>query len=152
MIAHQHSSPPTAQCAPVQCIDLSRYKKRVSFKPTITVQPIKSLSSQEEKSNLYYSAVEMKSFSQEVKDIHQERKQMVCDDSPCGVHATKQECMVGLEADPALRGLGLHLCAIRLRSKLFVWKTMIEYQKCLNSDCTKSEEEESFNQQGWAPS
>lgn len=47
---------------------IQKSKRRVTFKPTITVQPIKNIAMQsEDKSRLYYSKDELKTLSLEIK-------------------------------------------------------------------------------------
>lgn len=106
---------------------IQKSKRRVTFKPTITVQPIKNIAMQsEDKSRLYYSKDELKTLSLEIKAIHTLSKELSSSSQPCGVHSTRKGCIVGLEADPALRGLELYLCSTRVRNKLLARSALLK--------------------------
>ena len=118
-------------------------KRRVTFRPSVTVQPVENICMQEQdKSRLYYSKDELKVLTLEAKAIHALSKEQLPDESsPCGVHAARQDCMLGLEADPALRGLELYLCPTRVRNKQLAKKALLKYYRTISSDPTKSQEE-----------
>ena len=48
--------------------------------------------------------------------------------------------MIGLEADPALRGFERYLYPIRVRNKVLARKAMLKYQKNLNATPNKTSE------------
>lgn len=49
--------------------------------------------------------------------------------------------MIGLEADPALRGLERYLCPARSRNKLIAIKGLLKYQNHLNASPVKTSDE-----------
>ena len=110
-------------------------KKRVSFSATITVQPIESLTEQGDKTRLYYTKDEMKTFASEAKLV---RRLSLSSPSRDG------DYMLGIEAanTTSLRGLELYLYPeTRVRNKLAAERLMLSYQQKLNSNKNKSAEE-----------
>ena len=105
--------------------------RRIRFAPAVTVQPIDCTLTPEEHSRSHYSKDEMAAFSLEVK------KAVSCTPSVqsacCVVHACEGDCLVGLEADPALRGIGHYLCPTRVRNKYLVRKALLKYKRSLNA-------------------
>jgi hypothetical protein len=95
----------------------------------------------EEHSRAHYSKDEMAAFSLEVKAIHTLSKQLPGTLSACGVHASEQDCVVGLEADPALRGIEHYLCPVRVRNKIIAQKVLLKYQRHFNTDHSLTSEE-----------
>ena len=136
-MTHQYQYPPPMGSIPVHLnafTTAKQSKRRVSFKPTVTVQPIDCRMAQEEKSRLYYSKEELNTFLLEVKAIHTLSKGLPDPSSTSGAHATTRDCMLALEADPALRGLELYLCPIRVRNKVLAEKALLKYHKNLNAN------------------
>lgn len=110
-------------------------KKRVSFSPIITVQPIEILSKQGDKTKLYYTKDEMKTFASEAKLV---RRLSLSSPSRDG------DCMLGLEAanTTSLRGLELYLYPeTRVRNKLAAEHLMLSYHQKLKGNKNKSAEE-----------
>eukprot|EP00579_Thalassiosira_antarctica_P018780 CAMPEP_0201956940 /NCGR_PEP_ID=MMETSP0904-20121228/4356_1 /ASSEMBLY_ACC=CAM_ASM_000553 /TAXON_ID=420261 /ORGANISM="Thalassiosira antarctica, Strain CCMP982" /LENGTH=66 /DNA_ID=CAMNT_0048501723 /DNA_START=45 /DNA_END=242 /DNA_ORIENTATION=+ len=64
---------------------------------------------EEEKSRSHYSKNELNTFSLEAKAIHALSKERQNASSTGIAHATIQDCLVGLDSDPALRGLELYI-------------------------------------------
>mmetsp|Transcript_27829 Transcript_27829/g.48113 ORF Transcript_27829/g.48113 Transcript_27829/m.48113 type:complete len:225 (+) Transcript_27829:181-855(+) len=150
MMARQSRGPATAtmRSIPVHPTTLptvkhSQSRKRLRFQPTVTVQPIDCRMTKEEKSRSYYSKNELEAFSLEVKAIHALSKKLPDASSACvcGVHATSRDCMIGLEADPDLRGLDRYLCPTRVRNKVLSQKDLLRYHKQLNVNPNKTSEE-----------
>lgn len=144
MIPYQHQDPaviPVHHTA-FPTVKQTREARRVSFKPTVTVQPVEQLvTTQEDKSRLHYSKDEMDAFSLEVKAIRTLSKDLPAASSPCSAHATRKDCVLRLEADPALRGLELYLCPIRVRNKVLASNALIKYHRNLKTDFTKTDGE-----------
>ena len=108
----QHHCPKNCNAVAMQPISMQlppKKKKRVSFKPTVVIQPIEPLArSQEDKSRLYHSKEEMKAFATEAKSVH-----ILSSSEWTGA------CTLGLEAYPSLRGLELYLfLGTRVRNKV----------------------------------
>jgi len=150
MMARQSRGPATAtmRSIPVHPTTLptvkhSQSRKRLRFQPTVTVRPINCRMTKEEKSRSYYSKNELEAFSLEVKAIHALSKKLPDASSACvcGVHATSRDCMIGLEADPDLRGLDRYLCPTRVRNKVLSQKDLLRYHKQLNVNPNKTSEE-----------
>ncbi len=118
-----------------------KYNRRVTFKPTVTVQPIDCRMSEVEKSRSYYSKEELNSFPLKVKAA--QTRELTETSSAFGAHheITTQDGIVRMEADPPLRGLELKLCPIRVRNKLFVEKALLKVQNSLNANPKKTREE-----------
>lgn len=124
----------------------------VTFAPTITVQPIDKLATTtEEKANLYYSKADMATFNQEVKAIRsivkkQAQHLITTDKDANASSASTSATATGgiilspqrLEADPALRGLELHLLSTRVKNKILAQKALLKYQKGLAASCNNS--------------
>jgi len=133
----------------------------VTFAPTITVQPIDKLATTiEEKANLYYSKADMATFNQEVKAIRsivkKQAQHLITTTGDNASSASTSATATGgiilspqrLEADPALRGLELHLLSTRVKNKILAQKALLKYQKglaasCNNSHSTSKSDEES---------
>jgi len=109
-------------------------RKRLRFNPTVTVQPIDCMMTEEEKSHAYYSKSELKAIS-------------LCKEQPphassaCGAHAMTQDCVIGLEADPALRGLERYLCPVRVQNKVLARKTLKKYSERISADPRMTDEQ-----------
>ena len=144
MMTHQYQGPATMGSIPVHPTAFTTVKqsrKMLRFQPTVTVQTIDCRKTEEEKSRSHYSKNELKAFSLEVKAIHTLSKKLPDASSTCGVHATSRDCMIGLEADPALRGLDRYLCPTRVRNKVLAQKALFKYNKQLNANPNKNSEE-----------
>eukprot|EP00579_Thalassiosira_antarctica_P018960 CAMPEP_0201952752 /NCGR_PEP_ID=MMETSP0904-20121228/1395_1 /ASSEMBLY_ACC=CAM_ASM_000553 /TAXON_ID=420261 /ORGANISM="Thalassiosira antarctica, Strain CCMP982" /LENGTH=219 /DNA_ID=CAMNT_0048496517 /DNA_START=188 /DNA_END=845 /DNA_ORIENTATION=+ len=144
MMAHQYQGPATMKYIPVHLTAFTTVKqsrKRLRFQPTVKVQPIDCRMTKEEKSRSYYSKNELEAFSLEVKAIHALSKNLPDASSACGAHATSRDCMIGLEADPALRGLERYLCPTRVRNKVLAQKALFKYHKQLNANPNQTSEE-----------
>jgi len=146
MTARQYECPATMKSIPVHLTAFTTVKqsrKRLRFQPTVKVQPIDCRMTKEEKSRSYYSKNELEAFSLEVKAIHALSKKLPDASSACvcGVHATSRDCMIGLEADPDLRGLDRYLCPTRVRNKVLSQKDLLRYHKQLNVNPNKTSEE-----------
>lgn len=131
----QHQSPNKCNAMSIQTISMQfppKKKKRVSFKPTVVIQPIEPLArSQEDKSRLYHSKEEMKAFATEAKSVH-----ILSSSDPNGA------CTLGLEAYPSLRGLELYLfLGTRVRNQGIAKQAFLRYQHNLNTKTNKAEEE-----------
>ena len=86
----------------------------------------------------------MASFNREVKTIHGLYRKLEMppgEPLPCSAHTSRQSCLLGLEANPSLRGLELHICPIRVRNKLLVQNFLLKYHRALKCDPTKTNEE-----------
>eukprot|EP00579_Thalassiosira_antarctica_P029698 CAMPEP_0202032340 /NCGR_PEP_ID=MMETSP0905-20130828/65478_1 /ASSEMBLY_ACC=CAM_ASM_000554 /TAXON_ID=420261 /ORGANISM="Thalassiosira antarctica, Strain CCMP982" /LENGTH=144 /DNA_ID=CAMNT_0048596199 /DNA_START=194 /DNA_END=624 /DNA_ORIENTATION=- len=94
---------------------------------------------EEEKSRSYYSKNELKAFSLEVKAICTLSKKVPAS-STCCAHATTGDCIIGLGADPALRGLERYLSPIRVKNKVIAQKALLKYYKKLNANPNKTSE------------
>ena len=116
--------------------------RRIRFAPTVAVQPIDCTLTPEEHSRAHYSKDEMAAFSLEVKAIHTPSKQLP-DLSSCGVHESEQDCMVGLQADPDLRGIEHYVCPVRVRNRIIAQKVLLNYQRHFKfkADHSKTKEE-----------
>ena len=110
---------------------IKKSSRRIRFAPAVTVQPIDCTLSPEEHSRSHYSKDEMDAFSLDVKKAvsRTPSTQSAC----CIVHACEGDCLVGLEADPALRGIAHYLCPNRVRNKYLVRKALLKYQRSLNA-------------------
>ena len=137
MIPCQCQGPAATGSAPVHLNAFKSSRKsnlRLNFDPSITVHPIDCKLTKTEKFNSFYSKDELNAFSLEVRAI---RAEML---SAVGTHATELDCMFGLEAEPTLRGLELHLCLIRVRNKKLAQMALLK--KCeLNAKSNKTSEE-----------
>jgi len=146
MMAHRYQGPATMRSIPVHIAAFATVKqsrKRLRFQPTVTVQPIDCRMTEEEKSRSYYSKNELKAFSLEVKAILALSNNLPDASSTCtcGAHATSRDCVIGLEADPALRGLERYVCPTRVRNKVLAQKSLLKYHKQLNVNPSKTSEE-----------
>ena len=105
---------------------MKKSSRRIRFAPTVAVQPIDCTLTPEEHSRSHYSKDEMAAFSLEVKKAvsRTPSTQSAC----CIVHACEGDCLVGLEADPALRGIAHYLCPNRVRNKYLVRKALLKYR------------------------
>ena len=123
-------------------IPAKRPKRVVSFMPFVTVQPVERFTStREDKLRLYYSTDELDAFSVEAKASRTLTKDIPSPSTACSARVTKRDCLVGLNADPALRGLELYLCPIRVRNKLLAEKSFLKYHEKLSGDLTKTDDE-----------
>ena len=103
-------------------------KRRVSFKPTITVQPVNNLSKDpEQKSRLYYTK---KEFEQEKISIRRIAKDAM-------VAPSSSHCL----SDPTLRGMEMYLCKPRVQNKHLARKAFLQYQSKINANTAMSSEE-----------
>eukprot|EP00585_Thalassiosira_rotula_P006282 CAMPEP_0196149092 /NCGR_PEP_ID=MMETSP0910-20130528/29102_1 /TAXON_ID=49265 /ORGANISM="Thalassiosira rotula, Strain GSO102" /LENGTH=197 /DNA_ID=CAMNT_0041411949 /DNA_START=109 /DNA_END=698 /DNA_ORIENTATION=+ len=143
-IKHRHS-PVSVRSIPIHldlCPAAKESNGRVKFKSTVEIQPIDCEMTLEEKSRSYYSKEELNTLHHEVNAIHNAFKHFPDESSPCGVHmTTAQGCMIGLEADTALRGLERYLCPARARNKFIARKGILKYQNNLNANTNKTRDE-----------
>lgn len=103
-------------------------KRRVTFKPTITVQPVSNLSKDlEQKSRLYYTKEE---FEQEKMSIRRIAKDAM-------VAPSSSHCL----SDPTLRGMEMYLCKPRVQNKHLARKAFLQYQHNINANTAMSNEE-----------
>lgn len=103
-------------------------KRRVTFKPTITVQPVSNLSKDpEQKSRLYYTKDE---FEQEKMSIRRIAKDAM-------VAPSSSHCL----SDPTLRGMEMYLCKPRVQNKHLARKAFLQYQHNINANTAMSNEE-----------
>jgi hypothetical protein len=119
-------SPPTRQL---------RLKKRVTFKSTVTIQPItKVVTNEDERERLYYSKADMQ--LEKCAALH------ACKSAATKrVESTTTTCC-GLCTTEECRGLELYICHNRLRKKLLAKKAFFIYQhNNLHKNKTKSAEE-----------
>lgn len=105
--------------------------------PTVRVKAVDKLArTPEDKSNLYYTRSEMHGFYLEVREFQ----------SSCKKDAVPpRECLVRLDADPALRGLELFFYPLRVRNKIVARNNLLKYYKALNDEnncCSSSMTEE----------
>ena len=144
MMAHQYQDPVTMRSIVVQLATFTTAKQsreKLRFQPTVRVKPIDCRMTKDEKSRSFYSKNELKAFSLEVKAVHTLSKILPDASSTCGTHSTPRDCMIGLEADPALRGLERYLCPTRVRNKALAQKALFKYHKQLNVNPNKTSEE-----------
>eukprot|EP00585_Thalassiosira_rotula_P012348 CAMPEP_0196131668 /NCGR_PEP_ID=MMETSP0910-20130528/1570_1 /TAXON_ID=49265 /ORGANISM="Thalassiosira rotula, Strain GSO102" /LENGTH=248 /DNA_ID=CAMNT_0041391153 /DNA_START=30 /DNA_END=776 /DNA_ORIENTATION=- len=123
-------------------------RKRLRFQPSVMMKSIDCRMTQEEKSKSFYNRQEFNTFSLEAKAAYTASKEQSNKtpsshdrDGDSAHHVTSQDCVVGLKADPTLRGLELYICPIRLQRKMFVQKALHKYYKKLNADHSKTYEE-----------
>jgi hypothetical protein len=103
-------------------------KRNVSFRPTVTVHPVEKLANnKEDRSRMYLSQEEMNQIS--IKNRVTE------------AHNSFEHGTVGLHADPALRGPEVLLRPTQVSNRLFIRRTLLNYQRKLNAKHTKSDEE-----------
>ena len=103
-------------------------KRRVTFKPTITVQPVCNLSKDtEQKSRLYYTK---KDFETEKTSIRRIAKDAMT--APSSSH-----CL----SNPTLRGMEMYLCRPRVQNKHLARKAFLQYQHNINANTSMSSEE-----------
>jgi hypothetical protein len=102
-------------------------KRRVTFKPTITVQPVSNLSKHpEQKSRLYYTKDE---FEKEKTTIRRIAKVAM-------VAPSSSHCL----SDPILRGMEMYLCKLRVQNKMLAKKAFFQYQHNINANTAMSNE------------
>ena len=105
-------------------------KKRrvVSFKPTITVQPVSNLSKDpHQKSRLYYTKDD---FEEEKISIRRIAKDAM-------VAPSSSHCL----SNPTLRGMEMYLCKPRVQNKHLARKAFLQYQRNINANTSMSSEE-----------
>lgn len=103
-------------------------KRRVSFKPTITVQPVSNLSKDpEQKTRLFYTKEE---FEEEKTNIRRIAKDAM-------VLPSSSHCL----SDPILRGMEMYLCRPRVQNKHLARKAFLQYQHNINANTSMSSEE-----------
>ena len=99
-------------------------KKKVSFEPMVTVQVVEKLfSTQDERSGLYYSFIELNKYSRKVKKATQKLLSLV--------PPKDNQYMLGLESNPSCRGLEQYLYPIRVQNKILMRMCLIKYQRNL---------------------
>merc|ERR1712071_117406 len=111
-----------------------RLEKRVTFKSTVTIQPItKVVTSDDERARLYYSKADMQ--LEKCAALHAcksaSTKRFESNTTTCCGLCTTEEC----------RGLELYICHHRLRNKVLAKKAFFVYQHNLHKNKTKSAEE-----------
>jgi len=103
-------------------------KRKITFKPTITVQPVSNLSKDpEQKSALYYTKDE---FEEEKTSIRRIAKDAM-------VAPSSSHCL----SDPTLRGMEMYLCKPRVQNKHLARKAFLQYQHNINTNTAMSSEE-----------
>ncbi|KAL3827449.1 hypothetical protein ACHAXA_003183 [Cyclostephanos tholiformis] len=113
-------------------------KRKVSFRPTVTVYPIKKLAcNREDKSRLYLSKEEMKEITIKIRAVQSSFKEA---EDYNELYPCAERCKSGLQADP-VRGLELALCSTRVRHRFIIIRTILKYHRKLIADPTKSDEE-----------
>ena len=125
-------------------VNAKQNMKKISFTPSITVHPIHNLSrNQSDKSALYYSRDDLCSFYKDAKSMCRlSSTNLLLDESLLrGAHDVKQDCLLGLEANPEFRGLEQYVCPIRALNKLLAHKFILKYQRKMNSGACKTKEE-----------
>ena len=95
---------------------------------------------EEERSRSYYSKKELEIFALEPKVAKTLSQELPGKPPTCSVHTKSESCFVGLEISPALRGLELYVCPIRVRNKLLAKKALLKYNKQLNRDINRTRE------------
>ena len=113
-------------------------QKKVSFKPSVTVQPVERVPGREEVKSLYYSKEDLKTFWLEVNAIYALTK---CLPDQVRSRCEKRDDLFGLETDPALRGLEPHLNKFRVQNKVMVQRALIKFHRKLSANCTQTQEE-----------
>mmetsp|Transcript_16148 Transcript_16148/g.24508 ORF Transcript_16148/g.24508 Transcript_16148/m.24508 type:complete len:194 (+) Transcript_16148:86-667(+) len=121
---HVHSFPAYKQ---------SKRRRRVMFKSAVTI-PIDCSMTPEEKSRSYYRKEELKKLRH--ADVLSTRN-----DAPQHAATIQGGCLIGLEADPALRGLERYLYPARPRNKLIAIKGLLKYYNHLNASPDKTSDE-----------
>ncbi len=132
-ITHQHHGPASVSSVPARSnpsTAAKQSKRRVTFELMVAVQPIDCSMTRDEKSRSYYSKKELK-VSRQLPDTS----------SSCGAHVAAIDCVIGLGADPALRGLELSLLPVRARNKAIASKGVLKYQNALEANSGKTSEE-----------
>jgi len=117
-------------------------KKNLRFQPNVTVQPVDCTMTREEKSRSYYTKAELNTFSLEAEAIRTLSTDLSYQSFTCTQHALQEDYLLGLEADPALRGLELYLCPIRVRNKGLVRKALLKCHRNLKVSPNKSAKEQ----------
>jgi hypothetical protein len=108
-------------------------KKKVSFRPTVTVHPVEKLANnKEDMSRLYLSKEEMNEIANKNRSIQLSSKV---------THTSFEHGTVGLHADPALRGPEVLLCPTQVSNKLFIRRAVLKYQRKLNAKPSESDDE-----------
>jgi hypothetical protein len=108
-------------------------KRILSFRPTVTVHPVKRLASnKEDESRLYLSKEEMNEISMKNRAIQLTSKE-TC--------TSFEHSRVGLHADPALRGTELSLFLPQARNKLIIRRAILKYHRKLNGNPNMSDED-----------
>ena len=105
-------------------------KRRVSFKPTITVQPVDNLSKDpDQKTRLFYTKDE---FEKEKTNIRRIAKDAM-------VLPSSSHCL----SYPHLRGMEMYLCRPRVQNKHLARKAFLQYQRQrnINANTAMSNEE-----------
>ena len=103
-------------------------KRKVTFKPTITVQPVCNLSKDlEQKSRLYYTKDD---FETEKTSIRRIAKDAMT--APSSSHYL---------SNPTLRGMEMYLCRPRVQNKHLARKAFLQYQRNINANTSMSSEE-----------
>jgi hypothetical protein len=115
--------------------------KRISFQPTATVRRIDSNITPEEHSRSYHSKDELRRFRLEVVAIHTLARRLSYKPPACGLHTTKHDCVIGLQAHSDLRGLERYLCPTRATNAIITRKALLEHQSNLNAHPNKTREE-----------
>mmetsp|Transcript_41109 Transcript_41109/g.86365 ORF Transcript_41109/g.86365 Transcript_41109/m.86365 type:complete len:217 (-) Transcript_41109:54-704(-) len=108
-------------------------RKTLRFRPMVSVRVIDCSKTDEEKSRSHYSKSEMNAMSLEAKRM--------CTSCKCGAHATLQECVHGLNADPAIRGLERYMCPTRVQNKALAKKALLKYHKQLKANPNRTSED-----------
>jgi hypothetical protein len=120
--------------------------KKVSFKPSVRVQPIREKSSTmtpEEKSKAYYSQNDMKRFQAEggklCKSAALQAKKLSMINPAL---STKQHFSSLIESDTRLRGLEAHVCPTRTNNRSMVNKAVLAYNRQLMTSLLSRKERE----------
>ena len=119
-------------------------KKRVTFKPTVTVHEVDThYTTQEEKSNLYFTKHELKMINLEVRSIcsslssklkktihHQTPQTTLClNDQASLTQRSDCDCVIeAVESDDVLRGLEFFIFPKRFKNKVIARKALLKYQ------------------------
>jgi len=103
-------------------------KRRVAFKPTITVQPVDNLSKDpEQKSRLYYTKDEFETEKISIRRIAKDAM----------VAPSSSHCL----SNSTLRGMEMYLCKPRVQNKHLARKAFLQYQHSINANTAMPSEE-----------
>ncbi|KAL3781107.1 hypothetical protein ACHAW5_005014 [Stephanodiscus triporus] len=108
-------------------------KRRLTFRPTVTVHPVERLASNnEDKSRLYLSKEDMNEISIKNRAIQLTSKE---------TRTSLNHCRVGLHAETALRDTDITLFLPQATNKLIIRRAILKYHRKQNANINMSDEE-----------